>query len=177
MSRYEVGQPYNVNLGSIPDGTANWRFTPLGVELLLALSDPSGREIHEVTSGLAQFALLAGDHSLIMAHKFGTMPWSDTPWDGSRQRRAGDEPGLATAGREESLMANIVLVDADTGVIKAMRAVAWNIEFASAVSDAINRQSGAGDAEADAEIRNWYFRYPNTVDLVAACDVRCTGGR
>lgn len=179
MHRLAVGERYNATLATIPDGTANWRFTTTGVELLLGLSRPSSTEIRDVKTGLAQFALLSADHVLMMAHRFGTMPWSDAPWEASRQRLAGEEPGLIEVTASQHLMIQVVLVDADSGVVRAVRHVSWNHAFVEAVRAAIQRQLAVtGDpSRAQAQIQSWYGRYPDTQSLAAGADIRCDGGR
>jgi hypothetical protein len=173
MHRLAVGQPYSPTGRTYPDGTMRWSFTPSGVELLLAFSHPTSKEIQDVRTGAAQFALLAGDHVLLMAHRFGTMPWSDAPWEVAAQRAEGREPGLADVPEGQSLLVQVVLVDADTGLVRVLRSTTWSREFVEAVRAAIERQLTMASADrAQVEIQALYARYPDTPSLVAAADIR-----
>jgi len=176
MHRFAVGELYHPNRRTYPDGTINWRLTPSGVELLLAFSRPTSKEIQDVKTGRAQFALLAGEHVLLMAHRFGMMPWSDAPWQASLERAAGREPGLIDVPEGQRLMVHVVLVDADNGLVRVLRTTSWDRAFVEAVRAAIERQLTATSPDrAQAEIQAWYGRYPETPDLVAAADIRSEG--
>ncbi len=92
LRRYTVGELYNPSRTSWPDGVCQWRLSPNGVELVLFYGSPTSDEVHAIGKGKTRFGLLAGEHSLILAHKFGPLPWSDTPWQACRQT---DTAGLA----------------------------------------------------------------------------------
>lgn len=168
--RLAVGELYNPNVRRWPDGAFNWTLSPVGVELLMTYGRPTSDEVNAVKSGPAQFALVAGDHALILAHRFGAQPWSDAPWQAVRQVPPAPPPGLVEVPPDEHLVVLVVLVDADTGVIKALRATSWPYQFATAVRTAIDRQVmfGGTDDAGQREIAGWYERFPNTTDLVAA---------
>lgn len=75
-------------------------------------------------------------------------------------------------------MVQVMLVDADNGLGRALRATTWDHAFASAVLAAIERQvRAASPNQAQAEIQRWHARYPDTPRLVAAADIHSAGGR
>lgn len=168
----QVGELYNPAVTSWPDERMEWTLSPQGVELLLTYSHPSDAEVDAVRRGPARFALLAGDGALILAHRFEPLPWADTPWQASRQRLP---VGVEAAGDGERLIVSIVLVDAATGVIKAVRVVTWPERFATAMAHAVLRQAqtAAPDEVGAREIEAWYRRYPSTPELVRAADITC----
>lgn len=77
-----------------------------------AVSQPS--HCHRTRSAVAR--AVSGS-----ANRFGTMPWSDAPWQASLQRLAGAEPGLVDMPEGQRLMVQVVLVDADNGSVRALR--------------------------------------------------------
>ncbi len=169
MTTYAVGQPYNAEARGVwPAAGAQWRLSEDGVELVLFLADPAASEVEAVTKGRAKFALVAGEHALILAYRFAPMPWSDAPWQACRQRdlTAGINPG-----KDQAVV--VILVDSSTGVVRALRMTAWNAEFAGAVARAIGRQlrNRSTDAQGAAEIEAWYRRYPDSKTLVEFADI------
>lgn len=173
MTRLAVGELYNPNRRTWPDGAFNWTLSPVGVELLVTYGSPTLAEIHAVKSGSAQFALVSGDHALILAHRLGTQPWSDSPWQAVRQVPPAPVPGLVEVPEGQHLSVHVVLVDAGTGVVRALRLTTWEHGFAGAVRAAIGRQlAGTTSVEAgQREIDAWYARFPSTDALVAAAEV------
>lgn len=179
MHRLERGKLYNPNRTTWPDGALNWTLATTGVELLMTFSRPTSAEVNDVRQGPAQFGLLAGDHALMIAHRFGAQPWADAPWQLSRQEVGGYPAGLTEVGTGQHLLVQIVLVDADTGIIKALRGTTWPEPFVTALRAAIERQRAAGgrDRDGQQEIERWYARFATTPDLVANADLVIAGGR
>lgn len=173
---YAVGKPYRPNRTTWPDGHMQWRLTDAGVELLLFLGSPATSEITAVRTGRAQFALIAGQHALLLAHRFEPgLPWSDAPWQACRQ----DVPvGLPLIGEIGHLLLTVMLIDAHTGIVRAIRQTSWSARFVEAVRAAMRTQSlnRSTDDQGTAEINAWYSRYPNTEDLVRHADLTIKGG-
>jgi hypothetical protein len=145
--------------------------------MVIAYQKPTSAEINAVKSGTAQFALLAGDHALLLCYRLGDQRWSDAPWQAMRQQRAGRQPGVAHAGPGQTLQVVIVLVDADTGIARAIRGTTWPEPFVTAVAAAIDRQLAAtGPDRGQQEIDAWYQRYPDTADAVRDANITTTGG-
>lgn len=173
MVTYSVGEPYNPQArGGWPAAGAQWRLSEDGVELALFLVDPAASEVEAVAKGRPKFALMGGEHALILAYRFSPMPWSDAPWQACRQHdlTAGVGAGIRP-GKGQAVV--VILVDSSTGVVRALRMTAWNAEFAGAVSLAIGRQlrNRSTDAQGAAEIDAWYRRYPNSKTLVEFADI------
>lgn len=173
---FTVGQPYNPRVTTWPDGVAQWRLTDDGVELAIFYGNPTAVEIEAVKKGKARFALLAGQHALILGHRFEPLPWADTPWQVVRQTDA--PAGLPLHGPGTKLMVHVVLVDSHTGILVAQRVITWPGRFVEAVRKAIRTQSlnKSTVAQGDQEINDWYQRYPTTDQLIAAADIKERGG-
>ena len=171
FSTYTVGKPYNPDFPKWPVNRAEWRLSEDGVELLLCMADPTEEEVQDVRTGRSKFALVSGEHALILAYRFGSQPWSDTPWQATRQTDL--TAGLVDVPAGQRLLLTIVLVDSTTGILRAIRTTTWNADFAGAVSRAILRQlrNRSADAQGAAEIAAWYRRYPTTKKLVEHADI------
>lgn len=168
---YAVDKPYNPRKTTWPDGLMQWRLTETGVMLVLFLGAPTAREIEAVKSSPAQFALVAGQHALLLAHRFEPgLPWSDAPWQACRQ----DAPvGLPPIGQTGHLRVSVLLVDANTGIVKAIRQTSWPARFVEAVRAAMRTQAlnRSTDAQGQAEIAGWYRRYRDSEELVGGADL------
>ncbi|WP_433678724.1 hypothetical protein [Nocardia sp. CA-119907] len=139
------------------------------------MAAPTDTEVIAVKKGATRFALLAGQHALILAHRFDPMPWSDAPWQVVRQTNA--TAGLPLIGADGRLRVTVFLVDANTGIIAAIRGTTWTARFVEAVRAAIRTQSlnHSTEAQGAAEINAWYQRYPTSDKLVAAADINTRG--
>ena len=102
--------------------------------------------------------------------------WSDTPYTPHREHT--DTPAGLPSG-DGHLLVVVVLVDAATGIVRAIRAVTWPPRFAGAVRRSVDRLLAApfSPQAADAALEALYGRYPKTAELVRQrADVVCTGG-
>lgn len=159
MYAIAVGQLYNPRRTRWPE-TQQWRLSEDAAELVMFYPSPTEREIEAVRTGRARFALLAGEHALALASKFGDLRWSDAFWQSACQTDT-------TAGLRSG-MVQVILVDANTGVVKVIRITTWSAQFAQAVRLAIRTQhmNMSTREQGDAEIDAWLAKYPKTVDMV-----------
>lgn len=176
----EVGAPYPTPL-PWQDGAAQLTLAPRGVRFVLPLRSPTEPEVHAVRKGSAEFALVPADRYLLWVYRFsnpGTsnpaasgLPWADTPWEYHRQTQPA--PGLP--GEEgQTFQLQLVLVDAATNIIRALRVITPPVEFADAVRAAVKRQASRPNetARAGAEIQRLYARYPTSADLLPLAEAR-----
>ncbi|OLZ51630.1 hypothetical protein BS329_15295 [Amycolatopsis coloradensis] len=171
LYKYAVGELYNPGKTRWPDGACQWKLSDQGVEMVLFFGAPTNVEINAVKKGDARFALLAGEHALILAHRFDPLPWSDTPWQACRQTDA--PTGLPLVGPDGHLLVSVTLVDANTGIIKAIRGTTWPARFVEALRAAMGTQARNRSTEIQGatEIDAWYRRYSTTTELVRAADI------
>lgn len=171
FSAYAVGKPYNPDMPLWPGNRAEWRLSEDGVELLLFMAGPTDEEVEDVRAGRSKFALVAGEHALVLAYRFGSQPWSDAPWQACRQTDL--TAGLIDGPTGQHLTLMVYLIDSTNGILKAIRMTTWNGDFAGVVSRAIRRQlrNQSTDEQGAAEIAAWYQRYPTTKKLVEHADI------
>src|SRR4051794_5538096 len=131
MHVLRVGEPYG-QPRSWPE-TAQLRMTHAGCELALFFADPTEREVDAVRTGQAKFAWVASERIALLAYRFGdSIPWSDATYDphneDTSQGPAGpvDPEGL-------HLLITVVLVDANTGTVRAIRGTTWPAHFVRSV--------------------------------------------
>lgn len=179
VTTYAVGKPYNANVRSWPDGTAQLRLSPLGCELVLFFGQPTDREVDAVRRGEARFGLVSTERVLIWLYRFGDgVPWSDTPWEAGRQT---DAPVGITGdlGDGLHLLMSVVLVDSANGLVRVLRQVTLPPRMIDALRQAIAEQQRAGyDAQAAGRtLQDLYARYPSTTALLEQrAELTCKGG-
>jgi len=168
-----VGGPYNPGRRRWPEGP-HLRLTPAGCELALFYAQPTRAEVHNVRTGLAQFAWLDAGPVSVLAFRFGTMPWSDVPYEPWKEPDA--DRGVPAGDAGNSLALQIVLADASTGLVKALRLLAWEPGFAQAVRDTLRRQlaSPRDDTAAARKLDELYQH--DSAALADQAAARHTGG-
>ncbi|MCH9731744.1 MAG: hypothetical protein K0U84_19040 [Actinomycetia bacterium] len=161
-----IGAPYPTPLPAGAE-SAQWRLSEDGVELVLLLPHPTDGEVESIRAGRARFALVAGDHALILAYKFGQMAWSDAPWQACRQTDGTSGLADVPAGQ---LAVTVIVVDSATGIVRALRVTVWDSRFAGEVREAIRRQNlnRATERDGAAEIAAFYARHPTPRHLARA---------
>jgi hypothetical protein len=180
LTQIAVGQPYPSDV-RWPDGACHIGITRRGVDFTLAFAHPKAHEVKAFQQGNAEFALVPGRHHMMWAYKFSDprdsnpkhgIPWSDQPWEYHRQAAAGDT--AAPTSRGGSFQMHLTLVDAATGIVKALRMVSPPVEFADALRDAVEAQAAVpyDPAAAGREIEAVYARYASSRDLVLMAEAR-----
>jgi hypothetical protein len=176
MHRLAVGEPYHPTTRQWPE-TPHLRLTTAGCELAVFFTSPTTREVEAVQRGKTKFAWIDSEHTAVLAFRFGDgVPWSDTPYTPHHEHS--DTPAGLPAG-EGHLVVVVVLVDAGTGIVRAIRAVTWPPRFVGTVRRSVDRLLAVpfSPEAADAALAALYARYPSTAELVRQrADVVCTGG-
>lgn len=161
-----VGQRYPTEQTVFPDNTPLWVLSEQVVELVIFLAHPNARERTEFQQGRVKFALVSGDHALVLAVKLGAMPWWDAPWQAARQTVVA--PALPDAAPTEHLGVAMVMVNSRTGIIEEMRLTSWPGRFVSAVRNAAAVQLAhrSDNRAGEIEVRTWHSRYSTSTSLV-----------
>jgi hypothetical protein len=150
-------------------------------ELLLWLGSPSPAEVADIRQGEAEFALVVEPPVIVLLYRFGrSIRWSDAPYSWHRVpagQRTLPEP--LPEGEEGRALLQIVLVDAATGIVRALRAVTLAPAFTAALHLAIREQARQPwDSNAyDRALQRLYARYPTSEAMLAQAAARTTGGR
>jgi hypothetical protein len=138
--RVQVGQLYSPTRTSWPE-TPHLRLSPASCDLALFLSEPTEDEVREVSAGPAAFAWADGGPVSVLCFKFGALSWMDTPFE--PWQVADDERGVPLGDPSQYLLLQVTLVEAGTGIVRAMRAAAWPPDFAEQVRETLRRQLAA----------------------------------
>ena len=178
MHLYQIGQLYSPARTDWPE-VVDYNYREGTHEIRIFLPNPSPGEIAGIQSGKCEFALyLSGSVIFLLYTIAGAVRWSDAPFswwlvpDHERQM-----PNPEPTDVERALV-QIVLVDASTGVIKAMRAITWSPEFTAAIHKAIREQASRpfDRAEHDRIIAATYRKFPDSADMLNVATFRTIGG-
>lgn len=133
----QPGHLYNPGRTTYPE-TNQLRLTPGFCELTMYLPSPTPQEIADVSQGRLQFACLdLAPHLLMFGFQFGTQQWWDCPFE--VQRTASDLRGVPGVPRKP-LPFHVTVVDAATGVLRAIRSFDMPTPFAEALRAAVDGQ-------------------------------------
>ena len=137
---YQVGKPY-VNGKTQWVESCQYNYCADRHELKLFYKTPSTAEIEAVRTGAAHFALWPQGDVIYFCFRFGIMPWSDSNynwWLVDEEHRT-LPPNISNAGKRILLITS--LVDADTGILQAMRVCRLSARFTRILHNAIWQQS------------------------------------
>lgn len=164
----QVGDPYHPGIdwtGAVPQ----LRLTAAGAEFILPMSAPARHELRAFQA-TAEFAIYPGDTWLLLLYQFSDprdsnprhgLPWSDAAWEYHQQAKV--EQPVVPGERGSSFLLRLVLVDADDGLVQAIRVLSPTVHFADALRDAVARQAvhpAATDPKQSVrEIHAVYDRY------------------
>lgn len=179
LHRYEVGKLYSPNRTRWPEAV-DFNYRQGVFELRLFFGSPSSREIRDVERGPCEFALFTEGDLVVLLYRFGqTVAWSDAPYSWhlvpQEQRTL---PEAALGGERRDTM-QIILIDAATGIIRALRIVSFSPAFSAALRLAIREQASRpwpGDAEYNRQVQALYQRYPTSEMLLRVAKIRTVGG-
>lgn len=183
MHEYAVGKLYIPGRTSWPEG-GEYNYRGSQHELRLFFRRPSAAEVDAVRQGPAEFGLVAepwvpGCEVLVLLYRFGgDAGWSDAPYSWHLvppDQRTRPEPE-ATA--ETRALLHVLLVDADTGLVQALRVLTLSPDFTRLLHAAIRAQALRPwrVTRYDARLAALYQRYPTSEALLERADARCVGG-
>jgi hypothetical protein len=176
MYRLEVGKSYDPARRRWPEG-ADYNYRSGGHELRLFLGGATPAEVAAIRSSPVEFGFFAEPEGLFLITRFGTRMSFDRSYHW--QRVAAEERTLPPPSEETSpelrALCTIILVEATTGVVLALRAVTFSPEFTRAIHRAIGDQVGAPYDRAAHE--RWVdgMTRLSTHQLWAKCTMQCQG--
>ena len=178
-SAFEVGKPYSART-RWPEGS-QYNFRGGGHELLLLFASPSDREVTGVRKAPVELALVVEGPLVVLSHRFGdALPWGDSPfsWHLLPESERVYPPPWEDGSPEQRALLAVFLVDAATGILRALRQLTMAPDFTRAIHRAIVEQAQQpwNAAAYDAALERLYQRYPSSEALQVAAIARTRGG-
>jgi hypothetical protein len=175
-----VGKPYAPWRTTWPEG-ADYNFRGDQHELRIFLEGATPREIAAIGSGPVEFGLLSEPSGLglFLVTRFGETTFACSYSWYRTARATGDRtwpPLWEETSPELRALLHIILVEATTGIVLALRAVSFSPEFTRAIHRAITQQAAAPDHRGAHEAWVDAMTQFSTDQLGDQCTVRCQGG-
>lgn len=174
---FEVGRRYPGGGFRFPmPEVAQYNFDEAGHVLQLFWPGVSEWETKAVRKGEASFALAVVEPAIFFCYRFGNMPWSDSAYSVHlvpEERRS--TTGIDSETGEPRNLLEVHLVDARSGVLRAMRAFGLDRDFTDAFEEALQKQLAAGwhgQADYEMALAAIYRRFSRSSDLARAAVVR-----
>lgn len=184
MHCYEVGKPYHVDRKVWPE-CAQLHWMDGELEVVLFFNQPSRHEVEAVRKGKSEFALYDRDGLVVLLYHFdghrATVQWSDASyqWHLVPLDRRVPPPPAEVLTAETRVKLYITLVNAQDGLIEALRIQSLSPELTRAIFDAIRRQMDIpwnGRPVYDQAIAALYRKYPDSATMLVDSIARCKGG-
>ena len=136
----QVGKPYIETKRHWPEGI-DYNFRSGQHELRIFYRTPGRSEIETIARGDARFSLSVIGPNIILSFKFDGLGWQDASYNWhlvpEDQRILPELP----KNPEERATLVIILIDAETGIVKALRYASFSTRFTQKLHEAIIEQS------------------------------------
>ena len=180
MHRLEVGKPYHPGRRRWPEGS-DYNFRNGGHELRLFVGGATLPEVEAVRSGPVQFGFFAEPEGLFLITRFGTRMSFDCSYHWQRMAETTGDRTMPPASEETSpalrALLAIILIEATSGVVLALRTVTFSPEFTRAIDRAIADQAaGPYDPAGHREWADGMTARLSTDQRWERCTMRCPGG-
>jgi hypothetical protein len=173
-----VGKPYIEGKTGWPEAV-EYNYRGGAHELRLFYPDLRPAEVADVQEGPARFAFAVAGDVIFFCWKFGGQPWSDSTYSihlvPEDERQA--PPDWQAAEARAAL--TVILVEAKSGLVAALRYVSFSPDFTRRLHAAIRKQYGQpwpGDDDYLAQAKRIYAQYQSDRIASALALARCKGG-
>lgn len=150
MQIVAIGKPLFEGRTELPEAV-EYNYQAGDHTLLLSMKNLHREEIEAVSESEAEFGLYCENGIVFLLYRFGeTLPWSDSAfswWNVSEEDRIIPAPCENPA---ERILLKIILVEAATGIVTAIRVTTLSPAFTEKLHDAI-RQQATGEEFSRAE--------------------------
>ncbi|MGO9121108.1 MAG: hypothetical protein ACLQPD_26285 [Desulfomonilaceae bacterium] len=174
MDAVAVGQLYDPEVISWPEGCL-YNYDISGHWLHYLYRNPTVAEIASIMTGPAQFALFIQYPVIFLLHQFGQMPWNDAPYSWGlvpeESRRLPElDPSLHA-------LLKIIMVNSETGIVVALRALTFSGEFTYQLHRAIKAQASLHwDSELHYKTIKSVYQTLTPEEMVQRAGTTCKGG-
>lgn len=176
MYRYEVGKLYNANRTRWEE-TAEYNYRANIHEIRLFFRSPKPSEVQAAKQGEANFALVVQQDMILLVFRYGSIPWSDASYTIHRVPENERTLPPEMINEQERAQITLFLINADTGILLAIRQTSLSHDFTVALHQAIREQAARPFDQVlfDRQLRMLYSKY-NSSALLKLAIARCKGG-
>jgi len=166
----KVGALYRPGRRSFPE-RGQYMLRDDGHELALFFASPSGREVDIVSRGEAELGVLVRGSVIFFLYRFGSageIDWSDAPFSIHRVPKEERVDAPAVVSGERGRLA-VVLIDASSGLVRALRRISLSAVFTAELHAAIRAQAAApyDPSVYSADLSAAYDRFAHSRQMAA----------
>lgn len=161
MEKLEVGKLFKQGKTRYTEGV-RFDITDGGCNLYVFFSNPTGEEIENIKKGNFKTGFYTENNAIFMLFKFGNLAWMDAPYSVHLSKNLTNFQ-LFDGG--QGLALNVYLIDATTGILKAIRLIGLKTRFSIQLIDAVEKQKNMSFEGYDININSIMTKY-STKDLV-----------
>ena len=178
MQIVAIGKPLFEGRNELPEAI-EYNYQSGDHTLLLSMKNLHRREIEAVRESEAEFGLYCENGIVFLLYRFGdALPWSDSAfswWNVAEEDRQIPAPPKNPA---ERILLKIILVEAATGIVKAIRVTTLSPAFTEKLHEAIRRQARDEPFSRDEFVARSLAVYENQspAELAARAVVKTKGG-
>ncbi len=178
MQIVAIGKPLFEGRTELPEAI-EYNYQAGDHTLLLSMKNLHPKEIEAVRQEEAEFGLYCENSIVFLLYRFGkALPWSDSAfswWNVSEEDRRIPEP---QANPAERILLKIILIEAATGIVKAIRVTTLSPAFTAKLHDAIREQAmGEPFSRAEFVTRSLaVYKNQTPAELAAGTIVKTKGG-
>lgn len=178
MQIVAIGKPLFEARGELPEAI-EYNYQAGDHMLLLSMKNLHPLEIRAVREDEAEFGLYCENGIIFLLYRFGeTLPWSDSAfswWNVAKEDRRIPAP---QANPAERILLKIILVEAATGVVKAIRVTTFSPEFTEKLHTAIRSQANGSEFSREEFVARGLAIYQKQTpsDLAAKSIIKTKGG-
>jgi hypothetical protein len=178
MQIVAIGKPLFEERHELPEAI-EYNYQSGDHTLLLSMKNLHPKEIEAVRKAEAEFGLYCENGIVFLLYRFGeALPWSDSAfswWNIAEEDRRIPAPSIHPA---ERILLKIILVEASTGIVKAIRVTTLSPVFTEKLHDAIRRQATDEPLCRDEFVARSLAIYQRNApsDLAAKAIVKTKGG-
>jgi len=134
--KLEVGKLFKEGKTKYPEGI-RFDINDGGMDLIIYYRSPTSKEKEAIKKGSFKHGYMVHDNVILMFFKFGQQAWMDSPFS---IHNAINLTELPEVGDGDGYGLLIYLVDANTGILKAMRMIGLDTTFSRALRSDVLKQ-------------------------------------
>lgn len=142
LHAYEVGKLYSATRTRWPEAV-EYNYRGGAHELRMFLTRLTAQDIDAIANGPMRLGLLVEPPVIMLVYRFGeAVPYSDAPYS-IHMVPEGERTPPSDINADERQLLQIILVSAETGIIRALRVVTFTETFSRRLHQAIRDQLAA----------------------------------
>lgn len=178
MQIVAIGKPLFEGRTELPEAV-EYNYQAGDHTLLLSMKNLHPKEVEAVREREAEFGLYCENGLIFLLYRFGeALPWSDSAFSWWNVAKEDRRIPLSPLDPAERILLKIILAEASTGVVKAIRVTTFSPEFTEKLHCAIREQAKGEEFSREEFVARAFKIYEKQTpaELAAKAIVKTKGG-